>query len=150
MGEQAVKRTDPYDRNNLFARIIRGEVPIARVYEDAAMLAFMDAYPQAEGHVLVISKISTARTILEIDALTLSRLTALVRKTARAVQKVLTPDGVIIAQLNGEAAGQTIGHFHIHIIPRWSGQALDARLQDTPVDLARLRFIARKLAGALE
>lgn len=150
MGARAMKANAQYDAGNVFARIIRGEMPSARVYEDEVTLAFMDAFPQAEGHVLVIAKTSTARSILEIDAAVLARLIKLVRRIARAVQEVLMPDGVIIAQLNGEAAGQTIGHFHFHVIPCWSGQPLDGRLQDTPVELARLQRMARKLAAALE
>jgi histidine triad (HIT) family protein len=139
----------PYDAGNIFARIIRGELPSARVYEDEAMLAFMDAFPQSEGHILVMPKISMVQNILEIDPVTLAQLMAVVWRIARAVKAVLAPDGVIIVQLNGEAAGQTVDHFHVHIIPCWSGQPLDGRPHGKPADFEHLQHVARRLAAAL-
>ena len=114
----------PYDPDNIFARILRGEVPAARVWEDEHVLAFMDAFPQSEGHVLVISKTSTASTLLEVEPETLARLAAATRRTARAVVSALDPDGFLIVQLNGAASGQSVFHLHFHVIPRREGVTL--------------------------
>src|SRR5262249_4875748 len=108
-----------YDRDNIFARILRGDVPSVRVYEDTDVLAFMDDFPQARGHVLVISKTSFTKNILEIDRSSLQRLIVVVQKIAAAVSVALKPDGVLVWQANGQAAGQTVDHFHFHVIPRW-------------------------------
>ncbi|KGM33817.1 HIT domain-containing protein, partial [Inquilinus limosus] len=99
-----------YDRDNVFARILRGELPAAKVHEDDDTLAFMDAFPQSEGHVLVIPKAGTARNLLEADPAMLARLMATVQRVAAAVRAALRPDGVMVAQFNGAAAGQTVYH----------------------------------------
>ena len=111
----------PYDPDNIFAKILHGEIPAAKVWEDDHVLAFMDVFPQSEGHVLVISKTSTARTLLEMEPKALGRLIGATQRTARAVAKVLKPDGFQIMQFNGEAGGQTVLHLHFHIVPRWAG-----------------------------
>lgn len=110
-----------YDDGNVFARIIRGEIPSAKIYEDADVLAFMDAFPQSKGHCLVISRTSKARNLLDVEPEVLGKLAAATQKVARAVVAVLNPDGVVITQFNGAPAGQTIFHLHFHIIPRWDG-----------------------------
>jgi histidine triad (HIT) family protein len=114
-----------YDRNNVFARILRGELPAHRVYEDELTLAFMDVRPQADGHTLVIPK-AEAETILEIPAEALAALALTTQRVARAVKKAFDAPGILIAQLNGRAAGQSVFHVHFHVVPRREG--LDLRL----------------------
>jgi histidine triad (HIT) family protein len=136
-----------YDDNNAFAKILRGEAPSINVYEDAEVLAFMDTFPRAAGHVPVMSKTSTARTILEVDPATLQKLIVVVQKLTTAISTALRPDGAIIAQLNGRAAGQTVDHFHFHIIPQRAGEPMKAQGERAAPD--RLRRIAREIIQAL-
>ncbi|AQR62263.1 HIT family protein [Brevundimonas sp. LM2] len=140
----------PYDPSNIFARILRGEIPAVTVWEDDQVLAFMDVFPQSEGHVLVISKTSTARNLLEVDPETLSTLTAAVQRTARAVVKALSPDGFSIMQFNGEAGGQTVFHLHVHIIPRWTDRPMTGHGQAGMADMDQLKATAAKIASALD
>jgi histidine triad (HIT) family protein len=109
-----------YDPNNVFAKILRGDIAAARVFEDDSALAFMDVMPQAQGHTLVISK-SPARNLFDISAEDLSGLIRATQHVAKAVRKAFSPDGVRIAQFNEPAAGQTIFHIHFHIIPCYDG-----------------------------
>ncbi|PZO05091.1 MAG: HIT family protein [Alphaproteobacteria bacterium] len=139
-----------YDPDNIFARILRGEVPSVKVWEDDHVLAFMDVFPQSEGHVLVISKTSTARNLLEVDAEALSRLTAAVQRTARAVERALSPDGISMMQFNGEAGGQTVFHLHFHIIPRWMNRPMDGHAQPRMADTEGLKALAARIAAALD
>ncbi|WXL24742.1 HIT family protein [Ectopseudomonas mendocina] len=113
-----------YDNQNIFAKIIRGEAPCYKVYEDEDVLAFLDLFPQSYGHTLVIPKRAAARNILEIDPENLGKVTAAVQKLARVIAEELEPAGVQIAQFNGAPAGQTVFHLHVHIIPRYDGEAL--------------------------
>lgn len=140
----------PYDPDNIFAKILRGEIPSVKVWEDDDVLAFMDVFPQSEGHVLLISKTSTARTLLEIEPEALARLTEATRRTARAVEKALRPDGFQIMQLNGDAGGQTVFHLHFHIIPRWSDRAMKGHGHAPMADAGTLRALADRIAAALE
>lgn len=140
----------PYDPDNVFARILRGEIPAATVWEDDHVLAFMDVFPQAEGHVLIISKTSTARTLLEIEGAALAHLTEALRRTARAVEKAFQPEGLQIMQLNGDAGGQTVFHLHFHIIPRWKDRPMKGHAQAAMADAAELRRIADRIAAALD
>jgi histidine triad (HIT) family protein len=142
--------TAPYDTGNIFAKILRGEIPSTRVWEDEHVLAFMDVFPQSEGHVLVISKTSTAQTLLAIEPAELVRLTAAVQRTARAVERALAPDGFQIMQLNGEAGGQTVFHLHFHIIPRWAERPMKGHGQAPMADAAVLRSLADRIAAALD
>ena len=139
-----------YDPDNIFAKILRGEIPAVRVWEDDHVLAFMDVFPQSEGHVLIISKTSTAPTLLEIEADALARLTAAVQRTARALEKALRPDGVQILQYNGEAGGQTVFHLHFHIIPRWSNRPINGHGHAPLADAAVLRSLADRIAAELD
>ncbi|OWJ56544.1 HIT family protein [Inquilinus limosus] len=138
-----------YDRDNVFARILRGELPAAKVHEDGDTLAFMDAFPQSEGHVLVIPRAGTARNLLEADPATLARLMATVQRVAAAVRAALRPDGVMVAQFNGAAAGQTVYHLHVHVIPRWEGRPMKGHGQAGPADAAELRAQAARIAAAM-
>lgn len=113
-----------YDENNIFAKVIRGEAPATKVFENDDVLAFMDIFPQARGHTLVISKTSRARNFLDAEPEVLAALSLGVQRVARAIQAALRPDGIIITQFNGAAAGQTVFHLHVHIIPRWVDEPL--------------------------
>jgi len=110
-----------YDEGNVFALILAGKLPSTTLYEDENILAFLDIQPQSKGHALVISKWSKARTILEVEPEALAQVMAGVQKLAGAIRAALSPDGIQIAQFNGAAAGQTVFHLHVHIIPRWEG-----------------------------
>jgi len=112
-----------YDHNNAFARILRGDAPCIKVSETEAVLAFMDLMAQSDGHVLVIPK-EPAIEIFELSDAAAEACMRMVRRVALAVRAALRPDGIVIAQLNGRAAGQTVGHVHFHVIPRWTGQRL--------------------------
>jgi histidine triad (HIT) family protein len=136
-----------YDEANVFAKILRGEVPSVRVFEDAEVLVFMDAFPQSRGHMLAISKTSKARNLLEAEPKTLGRLIGAVQKAARAATAALNPDGVIITQFNGAPAGQTVFHLHFHIIPRFEGQA-EARHGGGMADPDELKALAAQIAAA--
>ena len=139
----------PYDPDNIFAKILRGEIPSVKVWEDDHILAFMDVFPQSEGHVLLVSKTSTARTLLEIEPDALARLAEATRRTARAVEKALQPDGLQIMQFNGEAGGQTVFHLHFHIIPRWADRAMKGHGHAPMADTETLRALADRIAAAL-
>ena len=140
----------PYDPDNIFARILRGEIPSVKVWEDDHILAFMDVFPQSEGHVLIVSKTSTARTLLDIEPEALASLIEATRRTARAVVKALAPEGFQIMQLNGEAGGQTVFHLHFHIIPRWSGRRMKGHGHAPMAEPAALRALADRIAAALD
>lgn len=137
-----------YDTDNVFSKIVRGEIPSVPVWEDDDLLVFMDAFPQAEGHTLVISKTSTARNLLEVEADTLARMTAAVQRTARAIDKALSPDGMIVTQFNGATAGQTVFHLHFHIIPRWEAKPMANHAQGM-ADPADLKATAERIRAAL-
>lgn len=112
-----------YDSTNIFAKILRGEIPSTRVYEDDAVVAFMDVMPQAAGHTLVVPK-APSRNLLDADAAILGPLMSAVQKIARAVKAAFNADGVTIIQFNEPAAGQTVFHLHVHVIPRFDGVPL--------------------------
>lgn len=112
-----------YDTNNIFARILSGELPCHRVYEDADCLAFMDIMPRAPGHTLVIPK-SPARNILDIAPASLASLALAVQKVASGVKVGMAADGLTIQQFNESAGGQVVFHIHVHIIPRWDGKSM--------------------------
>ena len=137
-----------YDENNIFAKILRGEIPAARVFEDEHVLAFMDAFPQAEGHTLVIPKRSRARNLLEEEPQVLSELILGVQRVARAVRAALKPDGLVIKQFNGEPAGQTVYHLHVHIIPCREGVAL-GRHGGGMADAEELKALAARIAAQI-
>ncbi len=138
-----------YDDTNIFARIARGEIPSVQITEDANTLAFMDAFPQAKGHCLVISKWSKARNLLEIEPEALNQVMAQVQRVSRALVKALKPDGFVINQYNGSPAGQTVFHLHVHIIPRWEGVPL-GRHAGNMADPAEIKALAAKIAAELD
>jgi histidine triad (HIT) family protein len=109
-----------YDTNNIFAKILRGELPAHKVYEDAHTLAFMDISPRAPGHTLIIPK-KPARNLLDVAPEDLAHVSATAQKIARAVVKAFNADGVTMQQFNESAGGQVVFHLHVHIIPRHEG-----------------------------
>jgi histidine triad (HIT) family protein len=136
-----------YDSSNIFARILRGEIPCVKVFEDTKTLAFMDVMPEAEGHVLVVPK-EDAQDILDLSADGLAAMMATVQRVARAIDKALEPDGILLKQYNRAPAGQSIFHVHFHIVPRWEGVEL-APHGKVMVDAAKLEPIAAKIRSAL-
>ncbi len=136
-----------YDANNIFARILRGEIPCEKVFEDEAVIAFMDVMPRADGHVLVLPKVP-ARGLLDIPPEALSALILRVQKLARAVKKGMGAEGVTLHQYNEAAGGQSVFHLHFHVMPRWEGVALRAHA-GRMADAAVLKAHADKIRAAL-
>ena len=137
-----------YDDNNLFAKILRGEIPCVKVMEDKHTLAFMDIFPQARGHVLVVPKGVRARNLLELPAEKIAPLMQRVQLIAKAATKALKPDGMVITQFNGAPAGQTIFHLHFHVIPRYEGTALAGHGHSNKADQSELEALAKAIAAA--
>ncbi len=137
-----------YDPENIFAKIIKGEIPAHKVYEDDKTLAFMDIMPRTEGHTLVIPK-AASRNMLDIGEDDLCALMKTVRKVARAVKKAYGADGVLIQQFNEPAAGQVIFHTHVHILPRFEGVPLKPHTGEM-ADNDVLSASAEKIRDALE
>ena len=138
-----------YDTDNVFAKILRGEMPSARVFEDDHVYAFMDVFPQAKGHTLVIPKHSTARNLLEEEPQVLERLILGVQRVARAVRAALKPDGLVITQFNGAVSGQTVYHLHFHIIPRWEGVPVGRHASGAMADAGELKALAEQIAAMI-
>ncbi len=142
--------TGAYDPDNVFARILRGDLPCVKVWEDDGVLAFMDVFPQSEGHVLVISKTSKARNLLEVEPEVMAALAEGVRRTARAVAQALSPDGVSVMQFNGEAGGQTVFHLHFHVVPRWADRPMKGHGHAPMAETATLQALAARIAAAMD
>ena len=138
-----------YDENNIFARIVRDELPCARVFENAHVLAFMDVFPQARGHTLVVSKQSRARNLLDVEPEDLAYLIQGVQRVTHAVNAALKPDGVVVTQFNGAPAGQTVFHLHFHIIPRWEGVALGRHAGGQMADAEELAKLAHQISAQI-
>ncbi|MGE4335727.1 MAG: HIT family protein [Pigmentiphaga sp.] len=138
---------DTYDPNNIFARILRGEAPCHEVFQDGNTLAFLDAFPQAPGHTLVIPKTPT-RSILDIDRATLCATMWVVKRVAGAVLKATGCDGIHIVQNNGGVGGQSVPHFHVHVLPRKPGQPLALHAQ-TPGKREELEHFRALIAAAI-
>ncbi|MGB6086281.1 HIT family protein [Parvibaculum sp.] len=136
-----------YDQNNIFAKILRKEAPCFAVYEDDMTLAFMDVMPQAEGHTLVIPKFP-AENIFDLDPEYAGAMAKTVKKVAAAVKQAFAAPGIMIAQLNGAPAGQTVFHIHTHIIPRSEG--IDMKLHARELaDFEELKRHAEMIKKAL-
>jgi histidine triad (HIT) family protein len=137
-----------YDDQNIFAKIIAGEAPAIKVFEDDAVVVFMDIFPQSPGHCLVVPK-ESARNLLDLsDDMAATAITR-VKAVAKAVETALAPDGIIISQFNGASAGQTVFHIHFHIIPRWENQAL-GRHGGGQADMDELKAQAAKISAAVQ
>ena len=115
--------TPTYDPNNIFAKILRGDAPCVRIYEDEVSLAFMDVMPRAEGHTLVVPKVP-ARNLFDIEPDALARFMPSVQKVADAVRDGMKAEGITLQQFNEEAGGQQVFHLHFHVLPRWTGVPL--------------------------
>jgi histidine triad (HIT) family protein len=139
-----------YDRSNIFARILRGEMPCVRIFEDEHVLSFMDIFPQSAGHALVVPKGVEARNLLDMPPERVGPLFERVQRLARASVKVFAPDGVIITQFNGAPAGQTVFHLHVHVIPRYGDLPLAGHGHGKMADTEALRAQADRLAAALD
>ena len=137
-----------YDQNNVFAKILRGEMPCYKVYEDDKALAFLDIMPRAAGHTLVLPK-APARNILDISADDLAHLMKVAQRVAKASMQVFGAEGITIQQFNESAGGQVVFHLHVHVIPRRQGVALKppASVKEAPDVLAEQ---AKRLAAALQ
>ncbi len=139
-----------YDPDNIFAKILRGQIPAVKVWEDDDVLVFMDVFPQSEGHALVISRTSTAPSLLEIEPDALAKVIAATQRTARAIERALKPDGFSVFQYNGEAGGQTVFHLHFHIVPRWSDRPVKGHGHAPMADTEALRALADRIAAELD
>lgn len=135
-----------YDDQNIFARILRGELPAIKIYEDEQVLAFMDIMPQADGHALVIPKIP-AVTLLDLPADAAAYTIQIVQKIARAIESALDVKGIVLMQLSGEAAGQTVPHVHFHLIP--SSIHHLGRHAAQMGDQEKIKALAEKIKAAL-
>ena len=137
-----------YDDQNIFAKILRGEMSCAKVYEDGGTLVIMDAFPQSKGHCLVIPR-GPSVNLLHVKPKDIGRLFGTVQRVAQAVEKALKPDGIVVTQFNGAPAGQTVFHTHVHIIPRYDGQALGKHAEGM-ADMSELQNLAQKIRNELE
>jgi histidine triad (HIT) family protein len=137
-----------YDQNNIFAKILRGELPCHKVYEDDKALALLDIMPRAPGHTLVLPKVP-ARNLLDVDPADLAHVMQVAQKIAKASMKVFVADGITIQQFNESAGGQVVFHLHVHVIPRHEGVAMKppASVKAEPAELSDQ---ALKLAAALK
>jgi histidine triad (HIT) family protein len=136
-----------YDSNNIFAKILRGELPCYRIYEDDKVLAFLDIMPRAPGHALVLPK-APARNLLDVTPEDLAAVMRIAQKVAKVSVDVFGADGVTLQQFNESAGGQVVFHLHVHVIPRKEGVSLKppATVKEAPDVLADQ---AKKLAAAL-
>lgn len=142
--------TPAYDPDNVFAKILRGEIPSEKLYEDENTLAFMDVMPMATGHCLVIPK-KPSRNLLSIDLQDLNHVMAVAQRLARAVIPAFDADGVLVQTYNEPASGQTVFHTHVHIIPRFEGVALKphtGKMEDSGIIKANAEKIRAELARA--
>ncbi|SFR81204.1 HIT family protein [Sphingomonas jatrophae] len=144
--EPSIPLSGQYDPQNAFARIIRGELPVAKVYEDRHLLAFMDRAPISAGHVLIISKTAKARTLLDLPDRDLRRILKLARRVGRAEIDGLGAAGFRLIQNNGY--GQSVPHFHLHVVPRYPGAAFNYA-KDRAQGLDQLEPVAARIRGAL-
>ena len=138
-----------YDSSNIFAKILRGEIPCHKVYEDGDALVFMDVMPQAPGHTLVVPK-AVSRNILDADPAVLAKILPLVQKIARAAKAAFNADGITIMQFNEPAGGQTVFHLHYHVIPRMDGVPLQphsGKMEDGAILAAQAQKIKKALQG---
>jgi histidine triad (HIT) family protein len=138
----------PYDPDNIFGKILRGEIPAHKVYEDEHSLAFMDVMPQGEGHTLVIPKVPS-RGLLDAEPQTLAAVIGTVQRVGRAVKAAFKADGLTLFQYNEPAGGQTVFHLHFHLVPRHDGVPLK-RHEGGMADPAVLAEHAARIRAALD
>ena len=138
--------TAPYDDQNIFAKILRGEMPAMKIFEDDDTFAFMDIMPRGEGHALVIPK-KPIRNLLDADPASLGKVAATAQTIANASMKAFNADGITIQQFNEAAGGQVVFHYHVHVIPRFEGVKMNPPGQMG--DMAELEANAEKIRAAL-
>lgn len=136
-----------YDPSNIFAKILSGDLPCHKVYEDDTALVMMDIFPQSRGHTLIIPK-APSRNLLDADPAALSALMPLVQRVAQAVKSATNADGIRLAQFNEAPAGQTVFHLHFHLIPAYEGVPLAAHAGGKADD-GELAALAKSIAGNL-
>jgi len=136
-----------YDPSNIFGKILRGEIPAHKVYEDDTALVMMDIFPQSRGHTLIIPK-AASRNLLDADPGVLAAVMPLVQKVANAVKAATSADGIRVAQFNEGTAGQTVFHLHFHVIPAYEGVPLGAH-GGGKADDVELAALAREIAARL-
>ena len=139
--------TSDYDAANVFARILRGEIPSIKLFETEDALAIMDVMPQSRGHCLLIPK-APSRNLLDASDAVLSKVLPQIRRLAVAAQSAFTADGVVVSQFNGQSAGQTVFHLHFHVIPRYANAPL-VRHSEMVADPAALERDAALIRTAL-
>jgi histidine triad (HIT) family protein len=132
----------------IFCKIARGEAPVIKVFEDARTFVFMDINPANEGHTLVISK-AHFDNLLDVEEVDLNAVGLTTQRVARAIYRSLEPDGVRISQFNGAAAGQTVFHYHVHLVPMRAGQRVSRHGRE-PGNLEQIEAVAAKIRGALD
>ena len=137
-----------YDDQNIFAKILRGELPCHKVFEDDLVLAFMDVFPQAPGHVLIVPKVK-ARTILDFPTEKLGEYMARVQRIALGIKEALKPDGISMFQFSGAAGGQSVFHLHFHLVLRLENSLLKGHGNIERADDAELRSFAGAIAKAI-
>ncbi len=137
-----------YNEKNIFAQILRGEMPCAKVYEDGGTLVIMDAFPQSRGHCLIIPR-KPSSNLLDVRPKDIGRLFGTVQRVAIAVEKALKPDGIVVTQFNGAPAGQTVFHTHVHVIPRYEDEALGGH-GDEMADVNDLVKLAELIRNEME
>jgi histidine triad (HIT) family protein len=147
LSQEPAMPTSAYDPNNIFARILRGDLPSTKVFEDERVVAIMDVMPQGMGHTLVIPK-APSRNLLDIGEDDLKHTIVAVQRIARAVKKAFDAPGVFVMQFNEPAAGQTVFHTHFHVIPRFEGVGLKPHTGDM-ADAKLLSEHAGKIKAAL-
>ena len=141
------KAAEPYDDDNVFAKILRGEMPAHKVHEDDETLVFMDIMPRADGHALVIPK-AKGRNVLDLDPDAVAAVARTAQRVAKAAMTAFAADGVVLQQFNEAPAGQEVFHYHVHVVPRRDGVALRPR-DGTMADGDLLKEHAGKLRAAL-
>jgi histidine triad (HIT) family protein len=134
---------------SIFSRIVSGEIPALKIYEDAQTLAFMDINPASRGHALVISKIEYP-DLYTIPAEALAAVMRAVQRIALALREALQPDGINIIQNNGAAAGQTVFHYHVHVIPRWESDNAVHLWKPQGANQAELRALAEQISAVVQ
>ena len=138
-----------YDNQNIFAKILRGEIPSIKVYEDELTLAFMDIMPQADGHTLVIPKVE-AETLFELPATHYEACFATMQKVGNALKKAFSTEGIMMFQLSGADAGQTVPHLHFHLVPTSIRTLRTREHAATMADQAVLQGFAERIIAALD
>lgn len=136
-----------YEPDNIFAKILKGDIPSIRVFEDEIALAFLDIFPQVEGHTLVIPKTSS-RNFLDFPSELLGDYIKRVQTVTQAVTRAFSPEGVRIMQFNGAPAGQTVFHLHFHILPIFEGERMKAHASGEQADPAHLEILAERIRNA--